>query len=183
MGTLTGERSFIELARSPRSELEAVFRAGVMPEATSLEGFEWRGFNVPWRAKLTGQKFIKGFFSSPLGLEGYNVRVARNGLVEPWIERPSPENPKRWAFFMVAPVDAGSRDALYPEALLVNYGASPRNPPRAVERALRGYLKQPDPADPDHLIGKAYWAVGSRRWYAAFYVLERYRPASWRPDA
>jgi hypothetical protein len=147
----------------------------------SLIGFEWQGFNVAGYTKLTGQKFIKGFFRSKIGVEGYNIKVRRNGLEERWIEQPSPEHPKRFGFYLVGSVKPGSKDELYPNALLLDYAASPRNSRWALERLLRSYLTQPDRTDPDLLIGKAYCAIGQVRWYATFFLLERLRATSWTP--
>jgi hypothetical protein len=174
--------TFEELARSSKRTLDRVFAPGVGPAVDSLVGFEWRGFNVPWYTKITGQKFIKGFFRSDAGIEGYNIMVARNGLTDPWIERPSPESPKRFRFYVVSPVDPAARDNRYPRALFLNYRASLRNRRFAPERILRSFLVQPYESNPDILIGKAYYAIGNLRWYAAFYILERLRRVDWRPE-
>ena len=174
--------AFFDLARAPRRRLEAVLRAGVTPATESLVGFEWRGFNVPWYTKLVGQKFIKGFELAGSSVEGYNVAVRQNGLMEPWIEMPSPEHPERFGFYVVDAVDPLSVDNRYRDALFLDYAASARNPGRAPERALRSYLIQPDESNADVLLGKAYWAIGRLRWYAAFYILERLRPITRVPD-
>jgi hypothetical protein len=65
--------------------------------------------------------------------------------------------------------------------LLLNYGASLRNPRRGVERLLRDYLVQPYAQNPDLLLGKAYFAFGSRRVFSNFFVIERLRPTDWMP--
>ena len=65
--------------------------------------------------------------------------------------------------------------------MLLDYGASHRNPPLGLERALRHYLVQPYPANPDLLLGKAYFAVDGFRVPSNFFVLERLRRVSWTP--
>jgi hypothetical protein len=149
----------------------------------ALINVEWRGFNTSWQPRLLGiQKFIKGFFQAEGRVEGYNIPVAQNGLRAPWLHQPSAEQPRRYAFFTVTPVTAAASDHLYPQALLLNYGASTRNADApALARRLRDYLVQPDPAAPDILLGKAYLALGSLRIPSNFFVLERLRPTSWQP--
>ncbi len=171
---------FRDLAGMGDSRLEEVFSSARGPEPEALAGFEWRGANTPWFASLLGiRKFIKGFFLTEAGVEGYNIPVRQNGLEEPWLHKPSPENPRRFGFFMVGKVRPGGRDSLYPEALLLDYGASPRNPWYRPERVLRDYLVQ-NPENPEILIGKAYLALGPRV-PSSFFILERLRPTGWRP--
>jgi len=170
------------LARSSNHVLAAIFDSGVEPSLDALEGYEWRGYNIALLVRLLGiQKFIKGFFRLDGLIEGYNIPVQQNGLNGPWIHQPSVENPKRYAFYVVTHVDTTSPDNLYPQALFLNYGASPRNPRRAVERLLRDYLVQPDPQNPDLLLGKAYFAFGRWRVFSNFFVIERLRPTDWIP--
>ena len=173
---------FRELARSSNSRLEAILRASKGPSLESLLGFEWRGYNISWRTRLLGiQKFIKGFFQEEDRVEGYNIRVQQNGIDKPWLYRTAPETPKRFGFYSVARVDSASADNFYPEAILLDYGASPRNPSYSIERLLRDYLVQPEPDNSDLLLGKAYLALGPLRLPSNFFVLERLRPTSWKP--
>src|SRR5258708_4940237 len=126
---------FEELALSSNDALEQIFRTASAPAPETLIGYEWRGYNMTPVARLLGiQKFIKGFFSSEGRIEGYNIRARQNGLTDTWVSLPIADHPKRYAFYCVTPVDAASRDNLYPDALLLNYGASPRNPRLAVAR-------------------------------------------------
>lgn len=166
---------FRALGREP-ARLESLLRAGAPPDPRRLAGFEWRGYNVGLLPKLMGiQKFIKGFFAAADGVEGYNIPARSNGLDAPWEHRPSAESPKRFGFYRVA------RGDVYANAVLLDYGASRRNAFYRVERLLRDYLVQPDPAAPDVLLGKAYLALGLGRVFASFFVLERLRPTSWKP--
>lgn len=171
---------FLELARMRDEDLERLFASARGPDLDSLAGCEWRGYNTPWFAAALGiRKFIKGFFRLDRGVEGYNIPVVQNGLEGPWLAKPSRENPKRFGFYLVGRVNPGSRDSLYPAALLLDYGASPRNPWYRVERVLRDYLVQ-DPQNRDILIGKAYLALGPRV-PSNFFLLEKLRPTAWSP--
>ncbi len=171
---------FLELAGKKPGELEAAMRAGAMPSLDSLAGFEFRGYNTPAFTALLGiRKFVKGFFRSPRGLEGYNVPARQNGLDGEWLHKPSAESPKRFGFYVVAPVSDQSRDALYPNAALIDYAASERNARWRPERLLRDYLVQPDPSDPDLFLGKAYLALPARV-RVSYFVLERLRATSWK---
>jgi hypothetical protein len=180
----TAHDPFRALALAPTAALERRLRAGRAPVLESLVGFEWRGFNTGWAPRLLGiQKFIKGFFQAEGRVEGYNITVAQNSLAAPWLHVPTPENPRRYAFYQVTPVDTASVDNLYPAALLLDYGASARNADApALARRLRDYLVQPDPANAGLLLGKAYLALGARRLASNFFVLERLRATAWKPS-
>jgi hypothetical protein len=174
---------FRELAQSSNAHLEKILRASKGPALESLVGFEWCGYNTTWRLKLLGlQKFIKGFFQTRKSVEGYNIPVMQNGLDAPWLHLPTPDNPRRFAFYGVTKVDRGSNDNFYPDAVLLDYGASPRNSAYGAERSLRDYVVQPDPTKPDLLLGKAYLALGRLRLPSNFFILEQLRPTSWKPE-
>jgi hypothetical protein len=174
---------FTSLTQEPASHVETLMRGGQSPPAESLVNFEWRGYNTGWQARLLGiQKFIKGFFLAGGDIEGYNIPVEQNGLEAAWLHEPSSEYPRRYAFFVVTPVDPSTPDRLYPGALLLNYGASRRSTDApAIARRIRDYLVLPDPADPDVLLGKAYLAFGSLRLPSNYFILQRLRPSDWRP--
>ncbi|MBI4348238.1 MAG: hypothetical protein HY553_15460 [Elusimicrobia bacterium] len=170
------------LARASDRELEEHLRGGRPPDAPSVAGYEWRGYNTaPFTAVLGIRKFIKGFFAGPGGLEGYNIPVKQNGLNGPWLHRPHPEHPRRFGFYRVARVQADAKDSLYLNAVLLDYGASPRNFRLAPERVLRDYLVQPFQDDPDLLLGKAYVALGPCRVASNFFVLGRLAATDWSP--
>lgn len=179
---MSGNR-FEELALAPKRTLEEIFHSAAGPALPALVGYEWRGYNLALLTRLLGiQKFIKGFFTRAGQIEGYNIPAQQNGLTGPWLHRPGRANPKRYAFYIVTLAGTAPPDNLYPGAVFLDYGASPRNPPRAVERLIRDYLVQPDPANPDLLLGKAYFAFGSRRVFSNFFVIERLRPTNWMPE-
>ena len=163
-------------------ELEKIFAASRGPALEALAGNEFMGFNVPWFTRLLGiQKFIKVFFGPTHGVEGYNIPVRQNGIDKSWEPLPSVSAPKRFGFYLVGKVDAKSRDNHYPNAVLLNYGASPRNKKYQVERVLRDYLVVPDPKNAEIVLGKAYVALGSARIATSFFVLQRLRHSSWQP--
>lgn len=175
---------FRDLAQSTVSQLERRLREANGPTLDSLVGFEWRGYNTGWQPRLLGiQKFVKGFFVAGGGVEGYNIPVAQNGMDGLWLHQPTPEHPKRYAFYRVTSVDpAASPESLYPAAILLDYGASKRNAGSPyLARLLRDYLVQPDPGNHDLLLGKAFLAIGTL-WIASnYFVLERFRPTAWVP--
>ncbi len=177
-----GSMRFDDLAHSSNRDLEIMFRSAASVAPDMLAGAEWRGYNMSAFTRLLGiQKFVKGFFTAGDRVEGYNIPAVQNGLAGPWLQLPSAQTPRRYAFFTVAPVDPASRDNLYPMALLLNYGASLRNPPVGAERLIRDYLVQPDPHSPDLLLGKAYFALGPWRLFSNFFIIERLRPTDWVP--
>jgi hypothetical protein len=106
--------------------------------------------------------------------------VEQNGLDGSWIARPSEDQPKRYAFFRVLPVDPTSQDNRYLHALLLDYHAA-RNPRTEPARLLRDYLVRVQPGTDDLLLGKAYFALGPARLSAGFFLLERLRPLTNEP--
>lgn len=166
------------LARKTPSQLEAVLQGGRAPDLESILGWEWAGYNTPPLTALLGiRKFIKFFFGRPEAAEGCNIPARQNGLDGDWLHKPSAEAPKRFGFYAIKQAGPGSP---HPNALLLDYGASPRNFALAPERLLRDYVVQPDPENPDILLGKAYLALPGRP-CVSFFLLERLRQNPWRP--
>jgi len=161
----------LALERASHAELDLAFVRGETPDLDSLVGWEFRGINHPGWAKLAGiKKFVKGFFRTEDGrVNGYNSPVVQNVLDGRWQVAP-----KRFGFYLVAPVDATSRDNAYLHAVLLDYGKG-GNKPWDPTRGLRDYLVQVDPANPDLFLGKAYYALGPLRVHTNFFILERLR--------
>jgi hypothetical protein len=179
-----GER-VLALEKLSPAELEEVFLRGSTPALGSLAGWEFRGLNTPpWFRLLGIKKFIKGFYKDEAGLTwGYNCPVEQNRTVGPWIARPDDAAPKRFGFYSVTGVDATARDNRYLHALLLDYGRG-KNPRLDPSAGLRDYLVQVDAANPDVLLGKAYYALGPLRVpTASFFILERHRRSDWRRTA
>lgn len=175
------ELTYKELAVSSNSVLEEIFRAGKQPSPEQFAGYEFRGFNTPFFARLLGiQQFIKGMFRNSKGkIEGYNISVRQTGLDGQWEYKSS--EPKRFGFYDVYPVRAGDRDNYYPDATLLDYGSNPRNG-LFDPWVLRDYMVQPYAGNPDIFIGKAYIRVGPVCIPSNFFILERYRAADWKLD-
>ena len=157
--------------RATHRELELAFVRGETPELDNLVGWEFRGINHPAWAKVAGiKKFVKGFFRTEDGrVKGYNSPVEQNVLDGRWHVAP-----KRFGFYLVAPVDATARDNAYLHAVLLDYGRG-GNKPWDPTRGLRDYLVQVDPSNPDLFLGKAYYALGPLRVQSNFFILERLR--------
>lgn len=172
---LPSERA-LELERMSQRALEKVFLRGTTPALEALAGWEFRGINTPTWFRLLGiKKFIKGFYWRGDELCGYNTPVAQNRLSAPWLPQPSAEQPKRFGFYRVTPVDPTARDNAYLHAVLLDYGAG-NNPLWDPSRGLRDYLVQVDPDDANLYLGKAYFAAGPTRvptW--SFFLLERHQ--------
>ncbi|MEO7732434.1 MAG: hypothetical protein ABIY55_15805 [Kofleriaceae bacterium] len=185
--TALPSRAALALAQASSRELEHAFQRGVTPDIEALIGWEFRGINAtprgaPPLARLAGiQKFVKGMFRAGDGrVLGYNAPVVQNVLDGRWQTRPSDAAPRRFGFYEVGPVDATARDNHYLHALLLDYGKG-GNPVWDVSRGLRDYLVQLDAADPDRLLGKAYYALGPSRLGVGFFILERWRRAALPP--
>jgi hypothetical protein len=182
----SGERyDFVGLCLAEPASLEAALRMGVQPDMASMAGWEWKGFTPLQLTALVGiAKFKKGFYREDpgrdpaLGICGYNVVCHANSLGEPWIDRTRRGRPLRHGWFDVYPVSLAERDNRYPNALMLDYGTSPRSFALDPERALRDYLVQVYADTPDLLLGKAYAAVGGARVFLSYFVLERHNEGS-----
>lgn len=156
-------------------QLDAAMRKGTRPDPEQLIGWEFRGYNPPLVARLLGiRKFMKGFHQGSDGrFMGYNVMIRQNGgPLEPWEPVRLFGRPIRHGYYEVSPVDAYSRDHLFPNALLLDYGRGGNfflNP----SKSLRDYLVQIDPGNPDLLLGKAVLALGPLRRQAWHFILQR----------
>ncbi len=177
--------SFLSLVNACDKDLEYVLRDGVPPSLEGLVGYEFKGYNLPFITRILGfRKFKKGFFLEPGQstekgeISGYNVVVAQNRLQDPWLAEPNDANPKRHGFYRAYKVRRSEVDDAYPNALLLNYGlgGNPRWNPAGL---LRDYLVQVDPENPDLLLGKAYFALGSARAFPSFFVLERFNKSDY----
>lgn len=172
--------SYLSLVKSSEKDLEYVMRDGVTPALEGLVGCEFKGYNLPFITRILGiRKFKKGFFLEPGQspekgeISGYNVAVVQNRLEDPWIERSTEGKPKRHGFYRAYRVRPSEVDALYPNALLLNYGLG-GNPRWSPAGLLRDYLVQVDPENPDLFLGKAYFALGILRMFPSFFVIERF---------
>ena len=172
---------YLDLARSPRRHLDAMFAAGSPPDVTALTGHEFRGYNQPRAAAALGiRKFIKAFYLDRAGRPfGCNTPVAQNGLDSEWLARPSEDSPRRYAFFLVEPADPDAADASRSGAVLLDYGRG-GNRSYDVARILRDYVVRVTPGSDDLLLGKAYFVLAGRRLASSYFLIERYRPL---PDA
>ncbi len=158
----------------------AIMRAGTAPSFDELRGWEFAGINTAWVAGLGGvRKFKKGFYEGPARgsgpepfIQGYNVPVRQNGVGNPHVAKPSDERPKRFGFYRVHRVQAGARDARYPNALLLDYSLG-GNFALDPSNLLRDYLVQVHPDDPELLLGHAFAAVLGMRIPISYFVLRR----------
>jgi len=168
---------YLDLAGRSKHELAKVFAVGTAPLAGALTGYEFRGFNQPRSAALLGiRKFIKAFYTDQAGRQfGCNTRVRQNGPGADWIAKPSPEHPRRYAFFLVEPHDPEAADTERRTAVLLDYG---RGGNRGYDpaRILRDYLVRVEPGSDDLLLGKAYFTFGGRHLAHTYFLIERYRP-------
>lgn len=175
-------REALALEQTPRAGLEKIFLQGVMPDLDGLVGWEFRGINrlplnsVPWGTLVGIKKFMKGFYRADDGkVMGYNCPVEMNALDGRWLPKPSESAPKRFGFYEAYEVDATARDNEYLHSILLDYGKG-NNPRFDITAGLRDYVVQVSAANPDLLLGKAYFAVGPARLGGLnFFILERFR--------
>jgi hypothetical protein len=168
---------YLELASKNKRELGAVFAAGSAPDVSALTGYEFRGYNQPQVATVLGlRKFIKAFYLDSAGHPfGCNTPVTQNGLHGEWLARPSPERPKRYAFFEVEPANPDAGDDRRRGAALLDYSRG-GNRAYDIARILRDYLVRVEPSSDDLLLGKAHFVVAGKTLADSYFLIERYRP-------
>ena len=163
------------------AQREEIMRRGTAPAFRDLVGWEYGGANSIPALRLVGiRKFVKGFYRGPARasgpepfIQGYNIPVVTNGDHAPHVFVHGEKSPKRFGFYRVHRPVEGSRDAAYPNGLLLDYsrgGNGPFGPP------LRDYLVQVYPDDPSLLLGKAYVALLGARVPTSYFVLKRRKP-------
>lgn len=164
--------AFERLARARPRELEELVRSSPAPDLDAICGWRWRGYNTPAASRLLGiRKFIKVFERAPDGVTGYNLRARGTQLDEAWLAR-GPDPASRVGLYRVYPPSTRVGTP-YPNAALIDYGAYPGQ--HWLVRAIRDHLVQPDPADPDVLLGQASFAAGPLLIPAGHFILGRLR--------
>ncbi len=164
---------YIILASASDDELEELMLSSKAPKIGNLKGWEFKGYKSLDVTTLLGfRKFKKGFFQDGDQFRGYNVKVKQNGLIDPWIDLEKGGVSVKHGWYDVYPVKSEEKDNLYPNALMLNY-SSERNPKADPSRFLRDYLVQVDPKNPNLLLGKAYVALGPKRVFVSYFILEK----------
>lgn len=175
--------TYKDLCTSSKEQLEKYLGDAKGPTFESIAGYEFRGFNVVaphekavlWL--LGNYRFIKCFFppndlapGEPLRLQGYNLRVKNGGMDDPWTAHPNEEKPARLGYYKAYPTRNRPGLNRYPNAMFLDY-AQPENG-LFTGSTIDDYVVQPDPANPDLLVGKAYTRLGIMT-PVSYFVLER----------
>lgn len=178
--------TYDKLAAMKPNQLEDVLVNGTAPTLESLAGYEFRGYNVlpavphavMWL--LSNVRFIKCFFQKEGDpalqdaehIHGYNLKVTRGGLDDPWSCNPNDEKPDRIGNYRVHPKRPREPFDEYPHAVFLDYNLPSNN--FFTGKTIEDYLVQVSPDNPDLLLGKAYFRAGFIR-SPSFFILERYR--------
>jgi hypothetical protein len=166
--------AYRRLCLASNAELARAYAGGVVPDADALAGWEFYGYNTAAIAGPLGiRKFKKGFYRRESGRTphaGYNCKVRPTPLDGPW-ENGGPGGAYQ-GYYDVKPPGTGAAVDPAPNALYLDYGANPDN--TLLEGSfLRDFIVQPDPAEPDVLLGKAYAKLGPVVVPVSFFVLQR----------
>ncbi len=173
--------ALLKLWKSKPSHLGEVMKEGLTPSRASLEGWNFRGINVGLPARLVGRrKFIKSFYPKEYGyghfLTGHNILVEQNAPEDEYVKKVKNDTPVVQGFYLIERAKGNPWWHKYPQATLLNYGKGD-NAWHELARALRDYLVQPYPDNPDILLGRAYFAFGPLTLPAGYFVLERLEKA------
>ncbi len=163
---------FVRLATAPSRELEQLMRTSPAPDLEAIAGHEWAGYNTPITTQFLGiRRFIKVFTRDASGISGHNLRVSGHRLDEPWSLRGDRASATIGCYRVIP---GGQHGARYPLSALIDYGAF--RDQQWVVRSIRDHLVQPVAAEPDVLLGKAFFTLGGMSVPAGYFVLERLRP-------
>lgn len=159
------------LCLGPEADRDAAMAKGVPPDPESMMGWEFYGYNTMAITVALGiRKFKKGFYRRGKGrtpMAGYNVKIKPAVLDGPW-NAGGPGG----AYVGYFDCTTAVKEGLHPGSLLLDYGADSRN--MLFDGSfLRDYVVQPDPKNPDVLLGKAYAALGGARIPVSYFVLQR----------
>lgn len=185
MSVTASQFTFESLASPPngisKQTLDDIMLQGTPPAIADLLGYEFRGWNLNRATELTGtRKFKKGFFGQQdKGFAwGYNIPIRRSAFHEPWISKPSDQNPKRYFFFKVFP-PTKAPGSKYPNSLVIDYHKWGEyfflNP---VGYTV-DYLVYADPTNRNLILGKSYLEAGPVRPFLGYFVLERRNPSNY----
>lgn len=163
-----------ELCLAPTARLDEVFARGVAPDPKSLCGFEFYGYNTAAIAGVLGiRKFKKAFYArdgARTEVGGYNCKVKPTALDGAWVNG-GPGAAYQGYYDVKTPVE-GASVASHPNAIYLDYGSEPAN--SLLDGSfLRDFVVQPDPSEPDVLLGKAYARLGPVTLPVSYFVLQR----------
>ncbi|MGH8571329.1 MAG: hypothetical protein ACREX8_01975, partial [Gammaproteobacteria bacterium] len=165
--------TFETLAEADRSTLEEVLRGGTAPDPEQLNGWSYRGWNHEPVAKLSGQKFKKGFLKRDGENFGYNevVRQDKQGYRGEWELKLKDGRPRRIGYFRVVLLkDESPRKFTqrYRHLALFNYNVAVNTGLNYPLRVIRDVVALPNPGDHTLVLGKAYLQLGFP-WLTIFY--------------
>jgi hypothetical protein len=191
------QHTFASLTAMSAADLSKVLADGKAPAFSSITGHEFRGWNVfgDIGAKAVGgimgiQRFAKGFFVRDAAgdvdalpwIEGYNVKIQRGTLSEPWTGIPDDDHLQRFGFYRVWKPGLGEgRAGRHEQALLLDYSQGNPKPGLFEGSGLKDFIVQVHPDNPDLLLGTAYMTLGPVAVPPSFFVIERLRKVDFKP--
>lgn len=168
--------TFETLAAADRKTLEEVLLAGTPPDFEQLEGHIYCGWNHERVARLTGEKFKKGFRRRDGRQLGYNeiVRQDGEGYRGEWQLKLENGQPVRVGYFRVGPVEDEPPQRLYRpyvHAGLFNYNVDLNKWRNFPLRVIRDVVVLPNPGDNSLVLGKAYLRLAFLHIFYSYFVL------------
>ncbi len=180
---------FEDLATKSLKELSEIHANSAAPTWDSIKGWEFRGYNrlpalahgIMWM--LSNIRFIKVFYEDQdLGGQrsGVNLQVTRGGLKDPWVCRPGPGGVGvgKVGYYQVRdPGEVGAKDYCA-HGLFIDY--DPERNTLLTGKGLKDFLVQPDPNNPDVLLGQAFMTGLPIKQSPTYFILERFQPYNHR---
>ncbi|NIR45393.1 MAG: GMC family oxidoreductase [Gemmatimonadetes bacterium] len=173
--------TFESLSTLEKNELDRIMERSSAPTIPDVLGWEFRGWNLNPATKILGtRKFKKGFFLDVTTDQawGYNVPCVQNEFDEPWVAKPSDDDPRRYFFFGVVPGSRAEKPR-YRNSLIVDYNMWDEYFFANIFRFTVDYLVYPDPENRDLMLGKSYMEIGPIRFFLGYFVMERYNESEY----
>jgi hypothetical protein len=180
--------TFETLATADRKTLEEVLLSGPPPDFDQMEGFTYNGWNQQPIARITGEKFKKGFRRRDGRPFGYNEVVRQDGqrYRGEWEVKMRKGRPVQIGYFRVGLVrDEPPRKAYrpYQHAGHYNYNVGLNTWRNVPLRVIRDIVVLPNPGDHSVVLGKAHLQFGfpSLTVFFTYFVLGNRRPIEHEP--
>jgi hypothetical protein len=168
-----------EVWRMSRPQLRDLLANGHVIDQEALAGWAYRGvaLGLPkWIEALSWKTFTKVFVADGSIVRGWNIRMEQHGVRGP--RKPKLKNGKDKSFgpFLVRKKASGKMAKEFPNAMLLDYGASEVSPEFSV-RSLRDPLIALNRDDPTILLGCSWLQLAGASFATpSYFTLERSEP-------
>ena len=149
------------LARCTKAELENILLTGTPPDVEKLNGYIYCGWNHEWIGRLSGIKFMKGFYKKDGKNYGFNETVVQDhqGFLGQWEVSLHKVRPNQLGYFRVSYVKDEPPHKLYQPYMHLahfNYKIPFHKWYLSFFSVIRDFVVLPNEGDHSLMLCKAY---------------------------